>query len=105
MIGGGGDVAGGILTFSVTGALPGQARRQAGADITARCFQVREGELRLSRTAVPAMLTLVARVVRQDCLCYLMERLPMARGRNPAAARSTASESEPESESASTQAC
>jgi len=36
VIGGGGDVAGGMLTFSVTGALPEQTRRQAEADITAR---------------------------------------------------------------------
>ena len=85
--------------------MPLRAEDEAGADITARCFQVREGELRLSRAAMPAMLTLDARVVRQDCLCYLMERLPMPRGRDPAATRSTASESEPESESASTQAC
>ena len=32
VIGGGGDVAGGIMTFSVTGALPEQTRRQAEAD-------------------------------------------------------------------------
>ena len=31
------------------------------------------------RAATPAMLTLDARVVRQDCLCYLMERLPLPR--------------------------
>ncbi|MHA6509603.1 hypothetical protein [Tessaracoccus sp. Y1736] len=36
VIGGGGDVAGGIMTFSVTGALPEQTRRQAEADITAK---------------------------------------------------------------------
>jgi len=36
VIGGGGDVAGGVLTFSVTGALPEQVRRQAEAEITRR---------------------------------------------------------------------
>ncbi len=36
VIGGGGDVAGGMMTFSVTGALPEQTRRQAESEITQR---------------------------------------------------------------------
>ena len=36
VIGGGGDVAGGVLTFSVTGAIPEHVRRQAESEITAR---------------------------------------------------------------------
>jgi hypothetical protein len=36
VIGGGGEVAGGVLTFSVTGALPEHVRRQAEGEITAR---------------------------------------------------------------------
>lgn len=36
VIGGGGDVAGGILTFTTTGALPEQTRRQSEAAITAQ---------------------------------------------------------------------
>jgi succinylglutamate desuccinylase len=40
-------------------------------------FEVSDGHL-LTRTAfVPAMLTLDQRVIRQDCLCYVMERLPI----------------------------
>ena len=35
--------------------------------------------LRLQREAMPAMLTLDARAVRQDCLCYLMERVAFGR--------------------------
>jgi len=38
-------------------------------------FSVRDGELRLRRALMPSMLTLDHRIVRQDCLCYLMERL------------------------------
>ncbi len=38
-------------------------------------FSVRDGELRLRRALMPSMLTLDQRIVRQDCLCYLMERL------------------------------
>lgn len=40
-------------------------------------FAVRDGTLRLERALMPSMLTRDERVVRQDCLCYLMERLPL----------------------------
>jgi hypothetical protein len=30
----------------------------------------------LTKCLMPAMLTRDERVIRQDCLCYLMERLP-----------------------------
>lgn len=46
-----------------------------GATAFERYFTVGNGELRLARTVMPAMLTLDARAIRQDCLCYLMERL------------------------------
>jgi succinylglutamate desuccinylase len=43
-----------------------------------RDFFAREGEaLSLRRTLMPSMLTLDQRVIQQDCLCYLMERLPV----------------------------
>ena len=38
-------------------------------------FRVRDGALYLQRALMPSMLTLDHRIVRQDCLCYLMERL------------------------------
>jgi succinylglutamate desuccinylase len=38
-------------------------------------LQTEEGELRLKRATMPAMLTLDKQIVRQDCLCYLMERV------------------------------
>lgn len=40
-------------------------------------FAVRDGVLRLRRTLMPSMLTLDAHIIRQDCLCYLMERLAL----------------------------
>jgi succinylglutamate desuccinylase len=40
---------------------------------------VRDGWLVLDRALMPSMLTCDARVVRQDCLCYLMERLALPR--------------------------
>ncbi|MCM8596201.1 M14 family metallopeptidase [Accumulibacter sp.] len=59
-------------------ATPLDVRDEAGADVTGRFFDFRDGTIRLRRPATPAMLTLDERVVRQDCLCYLMERLPLA---------------------------
>jgi hypothetical protein len=40
---------------------------------------VRDGWLVLARPLMPSMLTRDAQVVRQDCLCYFMERLPLPR--------------------------
>lgn len=37
-------------------------------------FEMSAGEIRLCKPVMPAMLTLDERAVRQDCLCYLMER-------------------------------
>jgi hypothetical protein len=42
-------------------------------------FAVRGGTLFLERRLMPSMLTRSIRAVRQDCLCYLMERLPLPR--------------------------
>ncbi len=61
--------------LSSTHPAPLQARDEHGADISAQVF-IREGHaLRLRRPYMPAMLTLDHRIVRQDCLCYFMERL------------------------------
>ena len=48
---------------------------ETGRDIADRFFRVENGVLRLREVAIPAMLTLDERIIRQDCLCYLMERL------------------------------
>ena len=63
--------------FGETGhAMPVEVLDEAERDVTDAYFTVAEGSLRLRRTAIPAMLTLDARVIRQDCLCYLMEPVP-----------------------------
>lgn len=49
---------------------------ESGKDVTERYFEIRQGRLLLRRKVMPSMLTLDERVIRQDCLCYLMERLP-----------------------------
>ncbi|WBK00992.1 M14 family metallopeptidase [Methylocystis parvus] len=40
-------------------------------------FDYAGGEIRLSRAAIPAMLTIDPRAVKLDCLCYLMHRIGM----------------------------
>jgi succinylglutamate desuccinylase len=55
---------------------PLDVRDEHGRDVTDDCFDITDtGLLRLKRAAMPAMLTLDERIVRQDCLCYLMERV------------------------------
>lgn len=49
---------------------------EAGREVTTRLFHWGDGRLRLGKRLMPSMLTRDERVIRQDCLCYLMERLP-----------------------------
>ena len=46
-------------------------------------FDYADGSIRLSRPAIPAMLTLDPRAVQLDCLCYLMHRIGLDGGRLP----------------------
>lgn len=46
-----------------------------GEDIGPRLFDYRHGEITLRQPLMPAMLTRDERVIRQDCLCYLMKRI------------------------------
>jgi len=39
-------------------------------------FHINNKKIKLTKPMMPAMLTLDETVIRQDCLCYLMERLP-----------------------------
>jgi hypothetical protein len=49
-------------------------RDEQGQDVAARYFMLEDGELRLRQPMMPSMLTRDETVIRQDCLCYLMER-------------------------------
>ncbi|PZO39667.1 MAG: peptidase M14 [Pseudanabaena frigida] len=40
-------------------------------------FQIQNGEIKLKVPVMPSMLTLNTDIIRQDCLCYLMERLQL----------------------------
>ncbi len=51
-----------------------QAWDNDGNDIGDQIFTYEDNEIRTRRAVMPSMLTLNERVIRQDCLCYLMER-------------------------------
>lgn len=44
-------------------------------NVTDDYFSIDGTELRLSKSLMPAMLTLDKKIIRQDCLCYLMENI------------------------------
>lgn len=52
------------------------AHNEQGADVAERYFYLDNGELRTRLRLMPSMLTRDPAIIRQDCLCYLMERLP-----------------------------
>jgi succinylglutamate desuccinylase len=55
--------------------MPLIAKDEYGNDVTDSFFSFHNGELQINRQTMPSMLTLDERVIRQDCLCYLMERI------------------------------
>ena len=55
--------------------LPLIAMSETGENVTERFFSNELGYLSIKRPTMPSMLTLDEKVIRQDCLCYLMERL------------------------------
>lgn len=63
----------GRLNKRKTGLL--HAWNEQGVDTRDSYFEVVDEEIRLKRPVMPSMLTLDERIVRQDCLCYFMERL------------------------------
>ncbi len=58
------------------GTIPLEVTDEDGRSVTERYFACEEGSLRTCLPVMPSMLTLNEKVIRQDCLCYLMERLP-----------------------------
>jgi hypothetical protein len=55
--------------------IPLFARNEAGKDVSGHYFEVKGAALLTRRPVMPAMLTRDVKIIRQDCLCYLMERL------------------------------
>lgn len=52
-----------------------QVINEEGDDVFEEYFSSEKGVLRFSVALMPSMLTLNEYIIRQDCLCYLMERL------------------------------
>jgi len=57
--------------------LPLTATDEEGNEVASRYFTVKDGLLQTARALMPSMFTLDERVIRQDCLGYLMERYPL----------------------------
>ncbi len=57
--------------------IPLEVRDEAGKNVTEHHFCLQGERVNTRRDCVPAMLTLDTEVIRQDCLCYLMERYPL----------------------------
>lgn len=78
--------AGTVLgTIRAGDSLPLHALDPSGVDVTARHLRRDGDHLVAAADLLPAMLTTDVRIVHQDCLCYLMERVPHPARRAPAA--------------------
>jgi len=55
--------------------IPLIVQTENGKIVTERFFKLENNQLQICRKTMPSMLTLDERVIRQDCLCYLMERV------------------------------
>jgi len=57
-----------------SGRIAFDVRDETGLDVVDRYFRLEDGQICLRRPVMPSMLTVDENVIRQDCLCYLMER-------------------------------
>jgi len=72
------DLAPGTRVARLDGcSAPLQVLDEGSRDVTGEYFRIDGDGLVLARAVMPAMLTTNAQVIRQDCLCYLMERQPL----------------------------
>ena len=68
-----GTVMGFLKQGTINGALA--VINEAGEDVGERYFDVEQSTIRTRTPVMPSMLTMDTKIIRQDCLCYLMERL------------------------------
>ncbi len=54
-----------------------EVRDESNRDVSADFLDLEADAIRLRRPVMPSMLTADERVIRQDCLCYFMERCPL----------------------------
>lgn len=64
-------------------ALPLTVMDEDGRNIGDLYFAANNQQLLTRQALMPSMLTVNERIVRQDCLCYLMERYDLRRGEKP----------------------
>ncbi|MCK5190406.1 MAG: peptidase M14, partial [Methylococcales bacterium] len=55
--------------------IPVTAKDETGEVVTEQFFSIIDNTLQITKKTMPSMLTLDERVIKQDCLCYLMERI------------------------------
>lgn len=55
--------------------MPLEVVDEQGRDVAHEYFVIEDGELRARQDVIPAMLTVDEPIIRQDCLCYIMEEL------------------------------
>ena len=67
----------GKVNNSSLSTLPLLAMDENGENVSADFFSIFDNELQINRKTMPSMLTLDERVIKQDCLCYLMERVQL----------------------------
>jgi len=58
--------------------MPVMALNEFGKDVAEKYFEIKDGLLCITTEVMPSMLTLDMDIIRQDCLCYLMERLDLS---------------------------
>ena len=58
-------------------ARPFDVRDEQSREVSNNFFNIYNREIQVKKDVVPAMITLNREIIRQDCLCYLMERYPL----------------------------
>jgi len=73
------EVATGTIIGKVSGDNPLhlEAWNNDSINIGDELFDYSDNQIRIKKPVMPAMLTLNEKIIRQDCLCYLMERYPI----------------------------
>ncbi len=66
--------AGTLLGWMLSDKARLEVRDEQGRDVSAVYLRWGDGEIRTAVPVMPSMLTVNAQAIRQDCLCYLMQR-------------------------------
>ncbi len=74
------ELASGTVLATIEGdssAVKLEVMDENGQDRWQDYFAINDQQLSIAQAVMPSMLTLDKKVIRQDCLCYLMERMPL----------------------------